>query len=721
MSLGEFLAGLFHLVLVAGLGGFVAWRLRARLLPGWSGAPARLVEAVAGTGILVACAELLGLFGLLETLPLVLLLASLAAAAWLRLLPRTPRARDSVPPSFALGTGAQLVAFAVVFVVVAQWGAFTSYNLDHGITNFDSVWYHLPFAAEIARTGSVTTFLHTETVFTNWFYPQNSELVHAVGMVLTGRDFPSIFVNLVWLALGLLAGWCVGRPYGRPHLTMLGVAVLMATHTLVVREPGTAKNDIMAAALVLSAVAIMLNRSSSGREPKGRVSPGWAMAAGGLAIGLAAGTKVTALAPALLVTCAVVYAAMPGTRLRSFGVWIASALAGGGWWYLRNLIATGNPVPQVTSLGPIDLPGPGRLQVGRPDFSVAHYLFDGQIWRDYFVPGLDQGFGDVWPVILAAVVGGLMLVMLTGPGRLTRAHGAVALLAIAAYLVTPLGAAGPEGDPSGFAINLRFLIPALGLGIVLVPLSRRFDRGWPRVAFGLLLVALFVGTSASDPVVSAPGRRFGFALALLFVGLPVLAWLARERLSRRFETPALAAALGVGAVVFALFAWPIQKSYFENRYRDFEPDTSLTGAYAWADGVADARIALAGSTAGFKQFGFWGPDLSNEVVYIGRDAPKGGFDAIGTCEEFARAVNEADPDYLVTGPYLNFIDADDPIESPETAWARNDPALSLEVEPSGTLDRAHPVSVWRLDGPLDPALCARLGPGSDYVPGLADG
>ena len=101
------------------------------------------------------------------------------------------------------------------------------YSLDHGITNFDSVWYHLPFAAEMFQSGSVVGFHHPETVFLNWFYPQNSELVHAAGMALTGHDFLSIFINLGWLGIALLAGWCVGRPYGRPHLTMIAAAVLL--------------------------------------------------------------------------------------------------------------------------------------------------------------------------------------------------------------------------------------------------------------------------------------------------------------------------------------------------------------------------------------------------------------------------------------------------------------------------------------------------------------
>ena len=43
--------------------------------------------------------------------------------------------------------------------------------------------------------------------------------------------------------------------------------------------------------------------------------------------------------------------------------------------------------------------------------------------------------------------------------------GFVALFSLAAYLITPETAAGPAGDPLGFAFNLRYLAPALALSL----------------------------------------------------------------------------------------------------------------------------------------------------------------------------------------------------------------------------------------------------------------
>src|SRR5260221_11556017 len=61
----------------------------------------------------------------------------------------------------------QFVAIAVVALVFAHWGLTTKDALDRGIFNFDSLWYHLPFAVDMAQSHSGTGLHYTETVFTN--------------------------------------------------------------------------------------------------------------------------------------------------------------------------------------------------------------------------------------------------------------------------------------------------------------------------------------------------------------------------------------------------------------------------------------------------------------------------------------------------------------------------------------------------------------------------
>ena len=547
MSALSFYFGVLQLLLVLGSLGYAAARLRKHLLPGWDEAAGYLVSAVTGIGALVVIGELLGAAGLFHGWSLVVASLLVAAVAWRLLEPRANPKTDpgapegdaeiSKPPRPPVAAHGYWLAVVTTTVLVAQWAAFTSYSLDAGISNFDSVWYHLPFSADLFQGTSTLSFYRPETVFTNWFYPQNSELVHAVGMALTGRDFFSVLVNMGWLALALLAAWCIGRPYARPHLTLMAASILLAAHTIVVREPGTAKNDIVGIALILSALAILVNRGADPSDTRGRLGPGWAMAAAGLAAGLAVGTKLTALAPVAMMTFAVLFSAHQGTRLRSAAVWFGSGLLGGGFWYLRNLIATGNPIPQVESIGPIDLPGPDRLQQGRDDFNVFHYITDSRIWSDFFFPGLERGFGELWPVLFAVAVFGLVALIWRGPGRLTRAHGLAALLAIVAYLFTPLSAAGPEGSPEAFAINLRFLVPALSMALVLIPLLPWFARPRPQLTFAFVLLALFFVGGRGDAIWSQSGRWFGIAFAVAFVVIAG-ARLALPRAARDFAAGA---------------------------------------------------------------------------------------------------------------------------------------------------------------------------------------
>ena len=61
------------MVLIALALGFGAVRLRARLVPGWTGPPARLAEIVLGLSLLTVSLQLLGTIGLLEFAPLLIL------------------------------------------------------------------------------------------------------------------------------------------------------------------------------------------------------------------------------------------------------------------------------------------------------------------------------------------------------------------------------------------------------------------------------------------------------------------------------------------------------------------------------------------------------------------------------------------------------------------------------------------------------------------------
>ena len=130
----------------------------------------------------------------------------------------------------------------------------------------------------------------------------------------------------------------------------------------------------------------------------------------GLAAGLAAGTKLNFLLPAAVLVIGLAAIAPSGTRWRAFVASALAALAGGGYWYLRNLVHTGNPLPWIHHLGPIDLPAPEQALGGREAHSVLGYLTDGTVWSDWFLPGLHDGLWLLWPLLLIAAFAGLLSV-----------------------------------------------------------------------------------------------------------------------------------------------------------------------------------------------------------------------------------------------------------------------------------------------------------------------
>jgi hypothetical protein len=717
-SFGSYLLGAAQLAVLALATGYAAWILRARLMPGWRGAPARLVEVTVAVGLVTGVSEILGTFGLLYAGALIGAMVLVALAA--QVVPARPGAGGQTARGVDPGVLASLVAIVVIAIVTFDWAVTAKHALDSGIFNFDSLWYHMPFSADIAQSHSTTGMHHIETVFVNWFYPQNSELLHAVGILMIGRDTLSLFINFGWLAVAFLAAYCVGRPYGRGVPTTIVAAILVGCHTLVVREPGAAKNDLMAAALLLAGIAILIeawnaqpkdefaeSRGTRG-ELRTRVLYGWPLAAAGLAVGLAAGTRLTIFAFAAALSVVVLVLAPSGKRWGAAGWWFLSGLVGGGYWYLRNLIVSGSPIPEVTKLGPISPPHPDRLQEGRPGFSISHYLTDTGVWRHYFAPGVHDAFGALWPLILVGAVAACLVAIFSGRDRLIRWLGGCALFALIAYLFTPLGAAGAEGAPVGFAINIRYVIPALLAALVLLPLPRFLDgekRQWGLIA---VLSLVYLVTDRPDHDLHDKARVFALAFVIVFVAVPALIWLAR-----RDGLPGRLVAASLAALVVAAIAlgYPVQRHYLNHRFANLTADTSIPGmdlndAYRWARGVRDSRIGLAGTTAGFAGYGFYGPDLSNHVIYLGEPGPHGAFNAILTCQGFREAVNSAELDYLVTSPFLNFIHPGKPVPSPEARWLHGSGGAKPYFNEG-------PVTVWKVTGPLKPTCTTANAPLSE--------
>ena len=659
--------------------------VRARIVPFCPVATAVLVDAVLVLGAMTLLAELLGAAGALERVPLVTaaLLVGAGAWAWARGNPSSSASSGRWPQ--AVSADRLLVAAAMVaaLLVLAQWGVAGWASLEHGMLMPDTMYYHLPLAAWFAQGGSLmqVNFVGVDHLSTPTFYPGGVELLHAVGMVLLGRDVLSPFLNTGFVALALLAGWCIGDTRGAGPAGLVGVGLAVSFPILWRVNAGQAGTDAAAVALFLGAAALLA---------AGQFRGVWIVLAG-IAGGLALGVKLTLLAPVLALSVAVVFLARRSGRGRAAVAWGAPLLALGGFWLLRNLLEAGSPLPWLDiHVGPLDYSAPARSQSEGLEFSIFHYATDLAVWRDHFLPDLEPALGWVWPALMTLAGAGLVSAVASRvPWQ--RALGFVGAFAVAAYLLTPNGAAGPENEPWAFGLNLRFAAPALALALALLavaPWLRTPSR--QRILLAVLLATLVANLLHRMGV--APERRLD---ALVIAGaLATLAGagLVLRRADRRL---ALMGVTGV-ALAFAAGGWFVQRDYLRDRYASLAPN--LPPADVWARKVSDARIGVVGFV---PQYPLFGVDLSNRVESVARHGPRGSIERYRSCQVWRRAVNEGGYRYLVLARIPSPNPGYPPPQPrlPEAAWTASDPAARELLS-----DRHS--RVFRLKARMNPAGCA---------------
>src|SRR5580704_9301036 len=287
-SVARYALGAVALVVVIGGLAIAAVAIRRRTLLEWTGPSARLSEVVMGLALLIAILEVVGTLGLFELGPIVIACVLVGLAGVHELAgTQVARRHSAERRGWTVATATTAVALVAGAVVLAEWGALTIRSFDVGIRGFDSLWYHLPWAASFAQTGNIVSLRFTDVEYLTPFYPATAEMLHGLGIVLLGRDTLSPGINLMWLGLTLLAAYCIGRPRGVGAATTIGAGLAMGTTMMDYSQAGAAANDVVAAFFLLAAVALL---ATEPERPAVRV-----LAA--IAAGVAVGTKLTVLAP----------------------------------------------------------------------------------------------------------------------------------------------------------------------------------------------------------------------------------------------------------------------------------------------------------------------------------------------------------------------------------------------------------------------------------------
>lgn len=428
----------------------VAWRLAGWLLPTASRTSRAVASGVLATALVTIPALALGHFGLLRAETSLAALAALAVLVALlhlpfgaaRSLPEPAVARSA--DRWADAAGVVLLGFLALMMVNDVWR-----RLDKApcMVAFDDCYYHLPAAALMQRTHDLQTYKFAFGDTSTSFYPMVGEIVSwFLLQPFSGSDVAARWTALPF-ALGCLIGVAaVARRLGVGRLgAVLAVALFAAIPRFWPDLALIAGNDAAAAFFCLAAVDSALALAEGAALGRTAIF--------GVALGLLAGTKYVGLptAGSVLVLAGLATwlgrgqlglgargAARPWTERCvnapvALAVVLGLALVVGGYTYLRNWVAVGNPVfpQQVTFFGhPIFLGWPeaslaARMQGGEAAISPFAFL-----WRrgDLFGPWTR------WTLLPAALLAPLLALWpqrsWTSGTRLLR----VAVLALPALL-----------------------------------------------------------------------------------------------------------------------------------------------------------------------------------------------------------------------------------------------------------------------------------------------
>lgn len=636
--LSQVLASAWLLAFVAGAA-VVGFQLRRLAVP-WSGPPARLVEAVIALAVVDTLSLVAGTLGYLRPLPL---LAAMAAAA---LATRTvashrvtvttvPIAADQPgsPSSARTRGGARRAAVVLApCLVLCVWGNQALTQSGRGLVKTDDVAFHLPTAARFIASGRVTApaslLPGTETAFN----PTTGELDLAVLGLASHHDALFPFLSLGWAALLLLAGWCFGSRFGRGPAGLVVVSGMLLL-PITYEWAGTASTDVPALALLVSAVAVLMLAWAEEHPPTA------AVAVAGAAAGIAVATKVNYLAAVAVLTVIVVL------RLPRRGqvAWLSGLAGLGGFWYVRNLVQFGNPLPGLdVKVGFIHLVGADLFNYdGGGRTSVVQALADSRAHRN-LIAGLNSNLTRAWPAVLCLVVAALVVALRRGP-REARWMALVAAAALIAYAVTPTSAESTPGQvAAGFAWNMRWALP----GLVLAGLAGSISAS-PRslgVVAAVTVPILFAVAARQMSTAGAAGvvacsTGLTAAFVVLHGRVPGRGWEgSAAQIVRRGTVTFLAVAIILVVTVLWTDHWE------RVRYRMLRADQPGNEALStWADGLHGSRIATDGVMSTYP---LYGRSLQNQVVALGEVDSHGTFRRPRSCVDLLDQLGRGRYDFL---------------------------------------------------------------------------
>ena len=592
----------------------LAWRAVAAWAPFLPALDRLLEAAVLGVAGVVCLLQAAGFAG---GLGVGLALAGLAAV-W-GLAPRRRRAvpdgalPDAAPPDTpgvewrALGAGLAPAVLAAAALLLLLGQALARVPVE-----WDGLSYHLFFPAHYLQEGRILHLEMGRPIDQAAFYPQNAELTYALLMAWVRSDLLVAASMVAWTGLAGLATGRLARDLGASPAAAAVAGALAATLPTILSR--AASSYVEPLLIFASVAAVLFARRALEAEAGDRRLVAGALC--GLAIGVAAGTKFTAL-PLLAALGGGLLLGLASRRagarrLATVGVWALAALLPSAAWFARNALVAGNPIYPAPLFG---LPYIDRVDLrwqGSSAWAMRGRLAELDLFGDalFGLPPDRKPSMTLGPFALAALLLAALALVWIAPRIVARLRGREPAPAMALALVPvaiAVGAVAWLATPFWFNIGLfRSLVrtaaptAALALALGAGVLDRVGAKPVWIAAGGSVAVLLQIARAGIWRGVDAGATALAAALVLLAaVATGALSIPIRGRARRVRALAALGVVLALGA------AWRLRESGREAAWLSPSPQKLFARAALAAERERPGATAI-----------LFASDLNFEFLYL---------------------------------------------------------------------------------------------------------
>ena len=390
------------------------------------------------------------------------------------------------------------------------------------ITNYDSLWFHLPAISRWYQTGALTLLDATG----NWIfdhqdaivYPYNWHILNLLCVLPFGEDFLVAFPQLIaWIIQGISV-YLLSIYFGANRINSMAASSLLLTVPMVLNQVNTIHIDLPLSALFTVSLYFALSYYS-----RRSISDFTLFLA---ALGIFAGIKITAIIYGACILgglailewkkiCLKPKNTQFNFQLKSplllFGIVLLLFL--GGFWYVRNLLHINHPLQNLTLFSPSFPTSPP------PTNSEAFgYL---KIWKSTLLNQFNLTKIANWQIFLSQVIVRLQLPLIAMlcqifaflvfaifKKRIPQINEKFVCLIILLigtgflYFITPFSS-GTDGEIVGqlsplLGFNLRYGFPFLSMIAVAAAVSATLVKTADILIISTVLISGIVGIFSSE-------------------------------------------------------------------------------------------------------------------------------------------------------------------------------------------------------------------------------